>query len=140
MPRKKPVAPKGTVYLAGPMRGLPEFNFPTFFKAAKHLRSLGWEVINPAEHDVDMGFDPAGKAGTTAELEYAEFDLKGAALWDLNRIINDADGIVLLPGWKRSGGAKAEYAVAKWMKLPVYEYDQHSGNGMRTHAGRTVDV
>lgn len=37
------------VYIAGPMTGLPEYNFPAFHAAAKAWRDAGWEVLNPAE-------------------------------------------------------------------------------------------
>ena len=40
---------KQTIYIAGPMTGLPDLNFPTFHTEAARLRSLGHEVINPAE-------------------------------------------------------------------------------------------
>lgn len=36
------------VYIAGPMTGLPEFNYPTFFAAEEYLRSHGAKVMNPA--------------------------------------------------------------------------------------------
>ena len=39
------------IYLAGKMRGVPNFNFPAFNSAAEYLRSLGDEVFNPAERD-----------------------------------------------------------------------------------------
>lgn len=38
-----------TVYISGPMGGLPRDNFPAFNRAARHFRRLGWVVINPAE-------------------------------------------------------------------------------------------
>lgn len=37
------------IYVAGPMTGYSEHNFPAFHAAATHLRRLGHEVINPAE-------------------------------------------------------------------------------------------
>lgn len=40
---------KKTTYLAGPMTGLPDLNFPTFHARAAELRALGHEVVNPAE-------------------------------------------------------------------------------------------
>ena len=41
------------LYLAGPMTGLPELNFPAFHAEAARLRALGYEVVNPAEINVD---------------------------------------------------------------------------------------
>lgn len=104
------------VYTVGPMTGYQEFNFPAFDQAAAKYRALGYEVINPAEHDREQGLDVTGMTGDPRELE-GRFDLKEALLWDLHQAA-DADGIILLPGWSRSSGARAELALAaalgKW--------------------------
>lgn len=42
----------GRIYIAGPMTGLPDFNFPAFNDMAAILRGLGYHVENPAEHGV----------------------------------------------------------------------------------------
>ncbi len=39
------------LYLAGPMRGIPGFNFPKFDEVAATLRFIGHTVFSPAEHD-----------------------------------------------------------------------------------------
>ena len=40
------------VYLAGPMTGLPQFNFPAFDNAEKDLQARGYDVVPPADlHD-----------------------------------------------------------------------------------------
>ncbi|MGB3485339.1 MAG: DUF4406 domain-containing protein [Mycobacterium sp.] len=41
------------IYVAGPMRGIPEFNFPAFHAAAAKLRADGHHVFNPAERDIE---------------------------------------------------------------------------------------
>ena len=38
------------IYLAGPMTGLPDHNFPAFRAAAEGLQQAGWEVVNPADN------------------------------------------------------------------------------------------
>lgn len=44
------MAPRGPVYLSGPMTGLPDFNYPAFHDAAQRLRSIGHRVESPAEN------------------------------------------------------------------------------------------
>ena len=46
MERRKP-----TIYIAGPMRGIEDFNFPAFDRQEELLKKQGWVVINPAELD-----------------------------------------------------------------------------------------
>ena len=41
------------VYIAGPMSGIENSNFPAFHAAAAELRALGHEVVNPAELNPD---------------------------------------------------------------------------------------
>lgn len=46
---------RGRVYVAGPMTGIPELNFPAFNAESARLRSEGLTVINPAEHGIVEG-------------------------------------------------------------------------------------
>jgi hypothetical protein len=94
------------VYIAGPMTGLPEFNFPAFHKAAAEWRAAGWEVLNPAE-----SFDGA----TNLEYkEYVEHDM---------RLLRSCQAIAMLPGWDGKGarGSVWEREVAKLLGLRVYD-------------------
>ncbi|MDQ8040641.1 DUF5664 domain-containing protein [Cellulosimicrobium sp. XJ-DQ-B-000] len=105
------------VYVAGPMRGLPEFNFPAFDEATHALRMQGHDVVNPAEHDREGGFDPAGMTGNE-DLTQHGFDLRAALAWDLEQITR-CDAVYLLDGWQQSSGARAEYALAQALGLKV---------------------
>lgn len=107
------------VYLAGPMRGYDEFNFPAFYAAEDWLREEGFTVRNPARHDVeDLGFD------ATKSLEENGFDLAVSFAWDAQQVC-EADGIVLLPGWRDSSGASLEYQIAMLLGKIVWEYDDY---------------
>jgi hypothetical protein len=112
------------VYLAGPMRGIEEFNFPAFYAAAGQLRAQGHEVLNPAETDHNTGFDPTGLRGTDADLVHASFDLRSALAYDLTWICTHAEAVAVLPGWQRSLGARAEVAAAHAIGIPVFEVDE----------------
>lgn len=107
----------GTWYLAGPMRGKTLHNFPTFLTAAAYLRSIGFEIVNPADHDLKQGFD------MTKTLEEQKFNIQGALGWDFKQII-DCDGIILLDGWEHSMGAKAERLVATMTGKPALRLDE----------------
>lgn len=104
------------VYLAGPMRGIPQFNFPAFDAAAAKLRIAGHEVFNPAEHDRAAHGDIASENKTGDEREAAEkhgFSLREALAADMAFICLHAEAIAMLPGWNKSKGATAELATAK---------------------------
>ena len=54
------------VYTAGPMTGIPQFNYPAFERAAAELRRKGYDVVSPAELD-----DPSDKAAALASKDGA---------------------------------------------------------------------
>lgn len=98
------------IYVAGPMRNIKEFNFPSFFLAEEKLTRKGWKVVNPARHDIEeYGLDVTGLTGDMDELN--GFDLNAALKWDMKQIC-DADAIFMLRGWEHSSGARAEHALA----------------------------
>lgn len=90
------------LYVAGPMRGYPNLNFPAFNTATEMLRGDGFEVVNPVELNPDPDAD---------YIECMRIDIKALC---------DCDGIYLLTGWENSEGANAEYQVARMLKLSVY--------------------
>ena len=94
------------------MTGYADLNHPAFFKAETHLMSMGYEVINPAKMDEELGLDPH-KGVMDPEF------LKDAVKRDLDAVMT-CDGIALLPEWEGSKGARAEVAVAQWLGKPVY--------------------
>ena len=104
------------VYLAGPMRGIPEFNFPAFDMAALTLRKHGHEVFSPADNDRQKGYD---------KLELDGKVMRCMIMDDLNYIANEADAIALLPGWQKSKGVAAEVALAKFLSLKIWELSEY---------------
>jgi len=109
------------IYIAGPMRGYPEFNFPAFFSVECRLQDAGWNVFNPARHDVDeYNLDTRGMKGDMHEIP--QFNLRNALVWDTQRIC-ESDAIFMLNGWEHSTGARAEHALALALGLKIlYEY------------------
>jgi hypothetical protein len=105
-----------TIYLAGPMRNYDDFNFPAFFAAAEDLRGLGYEVLSPADHDVEMGLDYKNP-----DLDGQGFNLEASMHWDLTSVLQ-SDAVVVLPGWEASTGVGHEVAVARCTGRPVLEY------------------
>lgn len=112
------------IYLAGPMQGIPEFNFPMFNRVAAQLRAQGHEVFNPAEKDIERhGGVDISKGNVNGDIKQAQgeykFDLRQALCEDTNYICLHAEGIVMLPGWENSKGARAEHALANALGLTI---------------------
>lgn len=114
------------IYVAGPMRGYPEFNFPAFHAAAARLRAEGHTIFSPAEKDEEVHGKDFSSAFPTGSLEAAEssgFSLRRALGDDLRWICTEAEGVYLLKGWEASKGALAEKATAEALGLEVM-YEQ----------------
>ena len=96
-----------TIYLSGPMSGLPDFNYPAFHATAKRLRALGHTVLNPAE--VDELHNP-----TPGTHQPWHWYMRHAL-----RMIADAEEVVVLDGWSKSRGALEEVRIAGMLDIPV---------------------
>jgi hypothetical protein len=98
------------IYIAGPMRGMPRYNFDAFFGVATELERRGHQVINPAQDDIDLGFDPDEPLEDQMEILGG---LTGIIRRDLDGVLV-SDAIYMLDGWGDSVGATAERCVAYW--------------------------
>ena len=95
---------KSRIYIAGPMRGYDECNYPAFYKAERHLKNeLLWEPINPARMDEDV----------SDTINY-----KDALKRDIDEIFT-ADFLYMLRGWEKSEGARVEHALAIYLGLGI---------------------
>lgn len=96
--------------LAGPITGWPDFNRPVFDEATEKITKLGYRVWNP--NDPDEPWPP---------------EKQPRSFW-MKRSIQElyfSDLLVLLPGWSRSEGVKAELAVARQFGIPVVYWSEH---------------
>jgi hypothetical protein len=98
-----------TLYIAGPMTGLPEFNFPAFFDAEERLREQGFLICNPA----------------TIRKHPAHYH--GAQIWQYYMrhaiaMLLTCEEVALLPGWQDSKGAKLEVIIAQNLGMTTWDY------------------
>lgn len=110
------------VYLAGPMTGRPQFNFPAFDAAAAELRERGIEVVSPAEMDSpevrEAALASPDGAPDSAPGEWADFLAR-----DIQMVCDPSvEAVVVLPGWEASKGATFETDVARRLGKPVLAY------------------
>jgi hypothetical protein len=124
------------IYIAGPMRHKPAFNFPAFAEARTALARTGHHVFSPADRDLANGFDPAGMTGDE-DLAKLGFDLRAALALDSAWICANAEAIALLPGWETSSGARAELALAAALGLQAGSV-QDFADGTLAPAGQVL--
>ena len=108
--------PKLKIYIAGPMSGLPNLNWEAFDIKEKQLVDEGFDVVNPARMDRDIGLDPEN---------VGEYDYEEAARRDIDAL-GKCDAIYLMSGFQFSKGACWERALAKhWGLKRYYEVPRH---------------
>lgn len=92
------------LYLAGPMSGIKDCNYPLFNRYAERLRASGWEVVNPAEFGEGAHY-----------IDFLREDL---------RLMLDCHGVATLDNWWLSSGARNEVMVAGLLRMPVRPAEQ----------------
>jgi hypothetical protein len=121
------------VYIAGPMRGKPDFNRPAFDDAEALLRDLGHDVVNPCRLDEELGLYFETDADVTPD------HLKEIMARDIAALYT-CDRIAMLPGWESSGGAALERQAAHYVGISSVELTAaqlEAGNATRTSAHAT---
>jgi hypothetical protein len=98
------------LYLAGPMTGYKELNFPAFNAEAARLRALGYQVVNPAEINGD---DP-NAVWATEEAKTAHW--RACMRADITALLT-CDSVAMLDGWTASKGARLEHHIALEMGM-----------------------
>ena len=94
------------VYIAGPMSGLPDFNYPAFNQAEDVLRDLGFYPRNPAKNGL-----PAGSAWS----DHMRADI---------RMLTTCDAVFMLKDWQQSRGATLEHHIAQTLGLHIVYQQQ----------------
>jgi hypothetical protein len=104
------------LYVAGPMSGYPEHNFPAFRAATDALRKMGHTVTSPVEMDEGEGFNPGGADVVAGSAQWADFLARDV------KVVADPtiDGLVVLDGWEQSRGAALEVHVARELGKSVH--------------------
>jgi hypothetical protein len=86
---------RGRVYIAGPMRGLPNLNKDAFYIAERNWRKAGWLVVNPAKLD-----------STADDMTFA-----GCMRRDIKKI-TVCHALAILPGIEKSEGGNIEEFIS----------------------------
>jgi hypothetical protein len=102
------------VYIAGPMRGVPGYNYDAFNAAAKRWRDAGHEVYNPAETDA--------VSGVSQHAPPEPMLVRALMITGLTNLAS-CNAIALLPGWESSRGVGAELGLALALDPPLWVFD-----------------
>lgn len=99
------------VYISGPITSLPYYDAWMRFEGAEYrLRVAGYDVVNPMRN---------GLSQDDSWEDHMMEDIK---------LLMGCDVILMLPGWRKSKGARIEHALAKVLGFEILIYKQKEDN------------
>lgn len=99
-----------TIYIAGPMSGFRDFNFPAFHEAEALLQKQGYTVKSPA------------RMFSHSHQPY-EFYLRSAL-----QTLLTCEEVYFLQAWEHSKGAQLEHKIAFALGMKLH-YQEEARNG-----------
>lgn len=118
---------KKKVYLSGPMRGHPEFNFPAFETASKIIRKECPEIDLISPHEMDLEIENVKRFDPVKFDPETDDDVKKHLRTVLKRdamVVLDSDAVLTLEGWEDSKGACAEVMLAHAAGIPNMPWER----------------
>jgi len=117
-------------YIAGPMTGIPQFNFPRFHEVATKLRAQGYNIVSPAELENSVTLEAAlssesgdhGFDDLVGEKSYNDFLGRDLIICALSTCV----GAIFLEGWQHSRGARGESWILQFLQKALYEYHEEN--------------
>ncbi len=104
-----------TLYIAGPITGVVDYK-KYFSGAEERLEAAGFGTINPAALPHE---DPQNWVACMR--------------LDIPIMIQNADGLALLPGWIDSKGAWLEVTIARALNMPIQHLENWLGQRSTLH-------
>ena len=108
-----------TVYISGGITDVPDFK-ERFKKAERHLRGLGFNVINPA------GLQDNVTIGDFTHYDYMNFCIG---------LLELSDCVYFLDNWEQSDGAKTEMRQTRLLNKKIVKEDEERTAGKRVWSG-----
>ena len=108
-----------TVYISGGITDVPDFK-ERFKKAERHLRELGFNVINPA------GLQDNVTIGDFTHYDYMNFCIG---------LLELSDCVYFLDNWEQSDGSKSEMQQARLLNKKIVKEDEERIAGKRVWSG-----
>lgn len=104
-----------TIFISGPMSGLPDFNYPAFHEAGEYLHAKGEIFFSPAHDWMGKERQPPTPEEEKPWEHYMRKSLK---------MLLDCDRILMLPGWEKSRGATIEKELAIILNMQIEYWNQ----------------
>lgn len=101
------------IYIAGPMSGIADHNFPAFDSAREALVHEGHTVVSPAD---------LTRRYRLLELPLSDKERYARAMRiDITELMT-CDAVYVLPGFRKSRGCKVELSIARVLAMPIISF------------------